>query len=101
MPQPRNWTKVAERRALRRAQLRNRTLRNWTNTGLKKKAALLEEMVRPNPTPTPNPYPDPNPTPTPTRQPSTLPLKPYPYPSPGGGEQLGERHGAIGAIQQH
>ena len=47
LAQPRNWTKVAERRALRRAQLRNRTLRNWTNTGLKKKAALLEEMVRP------------------------------------------------------
>ena len=42
----RNWTRVAERRALRRAQLRNRTLRNWTNTGLRKKAALLEEMVR-------------------------------------------------------
>ena len=45
----RNWTRVAERRALRRAQLRNRTLRNWTNTGLRKKAALLEEMVEETP----------------------------------------------------
>jgi hypothetical protein len=40
---------VAQRRALRRAQLRNRTLRNWTNTGLRKKAALLEEMVAETP----------------------------------------------------
>ena len=48
-PQGRNWTRVAERRALRRAQLRNRTLRNWTNTGLRKKAALLEEMVAETP----------------------------------------------------
>ena len=39
---------MTERRALRRAQLRNRTLRNWTNTGLKRKAALLEEMVEEN-----------------------------------------------------
>ena len=49
----RNWTRVAERRALRRAQLRNRTLRNWTNTGLRKKAALLEEMVEETPQPLP------------------------------------------------